>query len=648
MSLLPAFEHSLHLTGLSAAAYLESLTEVCRSLSSAMTAQGAFNIMATIIPVLIDCEGHPSPSIQGPRDLNDHCITYAIPDSTRQCFERWALTGSHSVLLDEVVPFQGSFLGTVMNQRALLAIDVMPHQYRDHGSLARAGFKQTCSIPLISNDLLLGVLTINSDQPKVFTPERLNILKTLGMFLETTLERIQIQAQATQVLEEQARTDSLTQLFNRAALQEFLQSAIIPHANQAAPDNGTTQTNQVPDLLQPFALLFIDLDRFKEVNDTLGHTVGDRLLCQVAHRFKASLRDDDVIARVGGDEFVAMIRSEPTSSAYQVAERLSATLEPPIRLGDRCIQLSCSVGMSFFPQDGVTVNELMQKADIALYDAKEQGRGLVRFYNRHLSAEISDRLKIENALRNESLLNQLTVEYQPQWNCQSNQIYGFESLVRWHHPTLGPILSSDFIPIAESLGCITKITDFVLAQSLQLAREIMDQSGLRLRPSVNVSAQEFQNMVHLQQCAEQRLKQFDFPSDLLTIELTETVFLEHSDALLAHFNTLRQQGIRIAIDDFGTGFSCLSYLLNLPLNTLKIDRAFVSDIDIDPKRQGVVRAILSMAESLGMSCIAEGVETQAELEFLRAQGCSLIQGYVFSQALSKQGFMDFIDRFFDL
>lgn len=412
----------------------------------------------------------------------------------------------------------------------------------------------------------------------------------------------------------------------------------------------TRLTVPTSDPSQPFALLFINLDQFRtaqgpqlrNINPEALAQYRDRLLIKISEFLTSQLRDDDLISHVGSTDFVIALRLDPLVNVPQVASRIANLFNQPITLDELCFQVSCSIGISFYPEDGQDTNELVAKAYSAMHEAKIHGLEAVRLHPSKASNAIRRRLQIERALKHPNLIEQLEVVYQPQWDCIGDRLYGFEGLVRWHHPTLGTVSPQEFIPIAEELGCIHRITSLVVTESLRLARDILVKYDLFLRPSVNVSAQEFEECHSLYETIDTQLRRYQLPGNLLTIELTERVFLQPSEQIIANMSRFRDRGIYIALDDFGTGFSCLNYLLDLPLNILKIDRTFVQNLDQDQRRRGVVQAIAAMAKSLDMNCVAEGVETTTELDCLQAFSCALIQGHLVSPALPASAFRSFI------
>lgn len=414
-----------------------------------------------------------------------------------------------------------------------------------------------------------------------------------------------------------AHHDSLTELPNRALLNDRLEMAI-----NTAKRRG-----------EKVGLLFIDLDRFKNINDSLGHTAGDQILRQTAARLSAAVRTDDTVARLGGDEFVVLLpRVRDERSLVEVAIKLREELLLPYILEDMPLHLSPSMGIAVYPDDGDNPNTLIKNADAAMYLAKEKGRNNYQFYTPVLNARTLDRLKLEHDLRSALELGQFELHYQPQIVAGSKTLYGAEALVRWRHPERGLVPPNHFIPLAEEIGLIIPLGAWVIAEA---ARQVTawQQSGLvDLVVSVNISALQFHQAGFLSEVQSLLAEAGAKPSSL-ELELTESMLMSDMEVSIQVLQAFRDQGYRIAIDDFGTGFSCLNYLRRLPANILKIDQSFVRDMQTDGASLAIVSSIIRLAESLGMDTIAEGVETADEYALLANQGCQLMQGYYFSKPL---------------
>lgn len=419
-----------------------------------------------------------------------------------------------------------------------------------------------------------------------------------------------------------AHHDSLTELPNRALLNDRLEMAI-----NTAKRRG-----------EKVGLLFIDLDRFKNINDSLGHAVGDQVLRQTAARLSAAIRTDDTVARLGGDEFVVLLpRVRDERSLAEVAIKLREEILLPYILEDMPLHISPSIGIAVYPDDGDTPSTLIKNADAAMYLAKEKGRNNYQFYTPLLNARTLDRLKLEYDLRSALEQGQFELHYQPQIIAGSKTLYGAEALIRWRHPERGLVPPNHFIPLAEETGLIIPLGAWVIAEA---ARQInaWHQAGFAdLVVSVNISALQFHQVGFLAE-VQGLLAQAGTQPSSLELELTESMLMSDMEVSIQVLQAFRDLGYRIAIDDFGTGFSCLNYLRRLPANILKIDQSFVRDMQTDNASLAIVTSIIRLADSLGMETIAEGVETAEELALLASQGCRLMQGYHFSKPLPPAQF----------
>ena len=384
------------------------------------------------------------------------------------------------------------------------------------------------------------------------------------------------------------------------------------------------------------AFLFLDLDRFKDINDSLGHSVGDLLLQEVAERLKAWGRAQDTLARVGGDEFLIMLTHVKDSpDAAVAAERLMDTMCRPFAIQGHTLTISCSIGISIFPEHGADGEALVKNADAAMYNAKANGRNNLRFFTSDMTAEVMERLTLENSLRSAMGKDELYLVYQPQMEIATGKITGLEALLRWRHPTLGAVAPDRFIPIAENSGLIVPLGEWVLRTACRQARE-WQSSGLRtFSVAVNVSAVQFRQEGFCD-VIKKVLSDTGLDPRCLELELTESLLLANAEAMVSVVRELKALGITVAIDDFGTGYSSFSYLKQLQLNKFKIDRSFIQDVAVNPEDATITSAIISMAKSLKLKVIAEGVETEAQMKFLRAHQCDEIQGYYFSKPLSVE------------
>ncbi|ANQ84734.1 EAL domain-containing protein [Azoarcus olearius] len=418
-----------------------------------------------------------------------------------------------------------------------------------------------------------------------------------------------------------AHYDSLTGLPNRSAWM-----------NQARSALSLAQRHQ-----HILAVLFLDLDNFKTVNDSLGHPVGDRLLAAVAQRLAHCLREEDSFARLGGDEFVALLpRVTRAEDAAAVARKMLDALATPVVIDDHELAPSVSIGISLFPSDGTDVDTLLKHADTAMYGAKEVGRNNFQFFVPEMNTRALERLLLENALRRAIERNELTLHYQPQVAATSDRPNGCEALVRWQHPDFGLVPPAQFIPIAEDSGLIVPLGEWVLREACRQQVK-WARSGLHLMVGVNISALQFRRADFVDSVV-QVLAETGANPERIELEITESALMDASDALSRRLRELANMGLSLALDDFGTGYSSLAYLKRLPIGRLKIDRSFVKDLPGDPEDAAVTAATLSLARDLGLEVVAEGVETVAQRDFLVARGCHTLQGYLYSRPLDVAAF----------
>jgi diguanylate cyclase (GGDEF)-like protein len=387
--------------------------------------------------------------------------------------------------------------------------------------------------------------------------------------------------------------------------------------------------------------MFLDLDHFKNINDSLGHRVGDEVLIELAARLKATVREQDTVSRLGGDEFILLLPDTDATGAAHLADKLLQAALMPFQIEQHELTVTPSIGIALYPKDGADLDALSKCADAAMYRAKEDGRNGYRFFTAEMQAYSNRALLLGNALRRALERDQLELHYQPQISMATGQIVGAEALLRWHHPELGAVAPVEFIPIAESSGLILPIGEWVIrTAATQLASWI--QRGMApITMAVNLSSVQFRH-ADLPQLVTSILEDAALPAQLLELELTEGVAMTHPLQAIAVMDDLRQRGVRMSIDDFGTGYSSLSYLKRFQVYKLKIDQSFVRDIEQDPDDKAIVGAIISMASSLGIQTIAEGVETEGQLEFLRARGCTEAQGYYFSRPLPAHEFENYL------
>jgi diguanylate cyclase (GGDEF)-like protein len=413
-----------------------------------------------------------------------------------------------------------------------------------------------------------------------------------------------------------AQTDALTALVNRRAFMTQLGAAF------AACRRGA----------KPFAVLYFDLDHFKDVNDTLGHSVGDALLRQVAARTVACVRKNDVVARIGGDEF-AILQSdaEDAGAAGALADKIATILGEAYVVGGDEVHISVSIGISYYEPETLGPDAMMIQADLALYRAKEDGRNCVRFHSADLDRQVRERVLIADELRGAIEHGELELHYQPQVELRTRRIVGLEALLRWRNHKRGNIPPSVFIPIAERSGQINVLGQWVLDAACRQLRLWLDQGVAPEILGVNFSALQFKGSANIDHDVAASLAKWGIAPDRIELELTESVLMEITQQHSDRFDDLRRLGVRIAIDDFGTGYSSLSYLANYPINRVKIAQELVFGVDIDHRSATVVRAAIRLAHELGIEIIAEGIETEGQEKFLLSAGCSNGQGFYFSK-----------------
>jgi len=423
--------------------------------------------------------------------------------------------------------------------------------------------------------------------------------------------------EAEEFINFQAYHDLLTRLPNRALFKDRLNISLA----QARRNKNN------------LAVMFLDLDRFKVVNDTLGHAMGDRLLQSVALRLESCVRKCDTLSRFGGDEFTLLLPSiSSPEDARTIAKKVISALKEPFQLGEHEVFVGVSIGISVYPQGGDTVDQLIQNADVAMYHVKGRGKDGYQYFSEDMAINTSNRLSLESELRNALIKEEFRAFYQPQICAQSGKTIGVEALVRWQHPERGLVYPGQFIPLAEETRLMSDISDWVLKSACTEVKQWIDNGHSDIRLSVNFSPLQVEHprFVHrLLSC----LRQANFPSANLEIELTENVIMNDLESMTQKLTQLAEHGITIAIDDFGTGYSSLNYLHRLPIHTLKVDQSFIQNIQGSPEDACIVNAIVSMAHGLKLNIVAEGVETENQLNYLQSLGCQEIQGFYFGRAV---------------
>jgi diguanylate cyclase (GGDEF)-like protein len=494
---------------------------------------------------------------------------------------------------------------------------------RDDGAHAAAAF------PLVARGRTVGVMLFIATEKDTFTFEFTELLQRLAANVSFALEnfdRADEKTKADERIEYLASHDGLTRLPNREMFNELLRHSI-----------ETAKRHQ-----RRFAVLFIDLDRFKVINDSLGHQAGDALLVEVADRLRRSLRASDVVARLGGDEFVVIIgEAEQLGDVERVARNLLSVLSQPLQLSGHEWQTTASIGIAMYPADGVDVQTLTKNADMAMYLAKEEGKNGFRFFTKDTRNLSIESLQLEAALRRALERGQLSLHYQPKVGMAGEGVTGVEALLRWSHPEFGAVSPAQFIPLAEETGLIVPIGRWVLREACAQAMRWQGRGLNPLSVAVNLSPRQFADE-HLLSDIDEALERSGLSAQLLQLEVTESMVMRNVSRAVKVMEAIRGRGVRLAIDDFGTGYSSMSLLKQLPIDTIKIDRSFVRDLPTDSEDCAIVQAIISMAKALDLMIIAEGVETAAQEAFLRVLGCDEMQGFLFSRPVVAEELAKFV------
>ena len=425
-----------------------------------------------------------------------------------------------------------------------------------------------------------------------------------------------------------ANYDNLTGLPNRRLLMNFLSQAI----------------TLVGRRVLYAAVLFIDLDRFKLINDSLGHSAGDELLKEVSERLKKCVRLSDTIARLGGDEFIVLLPDiEQIDDVIIICKRIYSIFDTPVIIGEHEVSVMMSIGISVYPTDGEDGETLLRKADVAMYRAKSDGKSCYRFYSESMSHQGSDRLRLENRLRRAVERGEMYINYQPQVDMNTGKICGAEALLRWHDGEHGMISPKEFIPVAEESGLIIPIGEWILRTACTQAKSWQDKGLNFAKLNVNISLRQFiqKDFVHM---VGRILKETGLDANYLELELTESVVMDNAEAVVKILGELKETGVRLAIDDFGTGYSSLIYLKLMPIDIIKIDQSFVRDMAVNINDAAICDAIIRLAKSLNLEVIAEGVETMEQIELLKRLDCCNIQGYVVSKPLKAEDFEVFLGK----
>jgi diguanylate cyclase (GGDEF)-like protein len=498
-----------------------------------------------------------------------------------------------------------------------------------YDSIRRDGVRAVAAFPLFNRGEPIGILLFCAAENGAFTPGSVDLLQRIAdniAFALDNFDRADEKTKADERIEYLASHDSLTGLPNRDMFNGLLHTAM-----------QTARQRQLR-----FALLFIDLDRFKVINDSLGHEAGDALLAEIATRLRRNLRSSDIVARLGGDEFVVILEHTADRDAIEeIARELLATVGAPVRLSGHECHATASIGIAMFPEHGSDVRTLTKNADMAMYLAKEDGKNNFRFFTKEVKMPSIERLTLENCLRHALPRNEFSLHYQPKVDMATGQITGVEALLRWTHAEHGMLPPGQFIPLAEETGLIVPIGRWALREACAQNME-WQRRGLRpVSMAVNLSPRQFSDE-NLLRDIDEALAASGMSPVLLQIEVTESMMIRNVARAIKVLDEIQSRGIRIAIDDFGTGYSSMSLMKQFPIDTIKIDRSFVRDLPDDTEDRAIAQAIINMGRALGMTIVAEGVETVEQETFLRAHGCDEMQGFLFSRPLPSEQMADLL------
>jgi len=519
------------------------------------------------------------------------------------------------------------------------------HPWHDRGQAY--GIRASASIALRQEGRVIGALTLYADQKDYFDRRQVELLRQMGADISFALGNIvreehRMEAERALLIESAQR---MTEREQNAQKIDYL-AHYDPVTNLPNRFSLTVRLSQALELAKRFssrlAVIFIDLDRFKNINDSLGHQIGDKLLFHVGARLLETIRSADIVARLGGDEFVVvlpLIRSN-ISAAHAVA-KIQHILSQTYTVEGHELNITPSIGISVSPDDGETVEELMKNADLAMYHAKSGGRNNYQFFTQEMNLTVQARLVLESDLRGAVEREEFLLHYQPQIDMTTGRVVGVEALIRWQHPRRGLVPPDMFIPIAEDTGLILPIGDFVLKTACRQLAAWLSEGLPPFRMAVNLSARQFKQS-NLPTMLTEILAETGIDPHMLELEITESSAMDNPETAILHLRRLREMGVKLAIDDFGTGYSSLSYLKLFPVNRLKIDRSFVKDIASGSDDAEIAAATIALAHTLGKEVVAEGVETNAQLKFLRYQQCDIVQGYFFSHPLSAEAIVDYL------
>jgi diguanylate cyclase (GGDEF)-like protein len=588
---------------------LSTMAEIDRHILSSLNAEDIVETALSRLPSILFCDLISIARVDPE--------TYRVSDiKTRRTGQDTEIeTGSIKLSLQDV-------LDLLAKQDSVIEISTNGTLAPYLKALANLGSWRYLIVPVVVNGTLSSMVCLGYHAPHTIPPESRSAARNFGDRIAVALSN----AAWEEKLYQQAHYDSLTGLPNRLVLNDRLTQEL------ARAKRDDTQ----------LAAIFIDLDNFKKVNDSLGHAAGDELLMQVSKIFVKCVRETDLVVRIGGDEFVVVITElhthlNPVSLVSAIAEKILNSLNQTLVIAGQPTTFTASIGIAVFPTDADNTQDLLKNADSAMYHAKNEGRANFRFYSRELNASALENIKLEQELRGAIARGEILIYYQPKVDF-AGRIVGAEALIRWLHVELGMISPAKFIPLAEQSGLIVEIGNWVLEQTCILVKSCHAQGLGSIVISVNLSALEFKRPELVAKITE-ILSRTGVDPSLIELELTESVAIGDTKACIERMNELKALGLTLSMDDFGTGFSSLSYLKNLPLDVIKIDQSFVRQLETDTNSQAIVQAILTLANGLGMKIVAEGVETKAQHEFLKQHQCELFQGYLFSRPILVDDFL---------
>ncbi|MBW5449303.1 EAL domain-containing protein [Cohnella sp. CFH 77786] len=558
--------------------------------------------------------------------LSGRACSILLVDQERQVFVNGASPGFPDIYQDAMVnrPFRqlnNPSVQAVFSKKPVIVPDVSREAAWEHSAFNQAvmafGLKSCYVYPILSVDHeVVAVFALYSQtrgEPGEYEPE------TIESFTHLTSLAIE-RKENERKIRKLAYYDSLTGLYNRSYFTDKFQQFL----DNKHPINGRA------------ALLYIDLDQFKWVNDSLGHDAGDQLLVEAAGRMNGCLSENQILSRIGGDEFAMLVQDIATEAeAFQAAGKIKDCFDQPFSIRGHECRIGLSIGVCLYPDHGLTAGELMKHADTAMYQAKSGGRNKVKLYHPSWNDAVYDRFVLRTQFHNALLEKQFFLHYQPRIELCSGEVHSVEALIRWNHPVRGLISPSEFISLAEESGFIVTLGEWVMREACRQNKAWQDRGYPPLRVAVNVSAQQFRQESFVSKVKE-ILMETDLHPRFLEIEITESALMDHEERIIQTLHRLNEMGVYVAVDDFGTGYSSLNYLKRFEVNALKIDQTFIRDLQSDRKDESITRMIISLASSLGLDVIGEGVETRHQHDFLLQNGCRHAQGYLYSKPLSAK------------